>query len=73
LLRKAGLDPIATFATLEAVNDVPAVAVLRDRSQHIALMRPNGGAVPDLPRELRGMLRFPPEVLRLQPAPALVW
>ncbi|MDO8358622.1 MAG: hypothetical protein Q7T08_01115 [Devosia sp.] len=73
LLRKAGLDPIAAFATLEAVNDVPAVPVLRHRSRHIALLRPTGGGVPELPRELAGMLRFPPEVLRLQPAPALVW
>ena len=39
LLRKAGIDPLAAFATLEAVNDVPAVPVVRNRSQHIALMR----------------------------------
>ena len=73
LLHKAGLDPIAAFATLEAINDVPAVPVLRNRSRHIALLRPGGGGVPELPRELRGMLRFPAEVLDLQPAPALVW
>ena len=28
LLRKAGMDPVAAFATLEAVNDVPAVPVV---------------------------------------------
>jgi hypothetical protein len=72
LLRKAGMDPIAAFATLEAVNDVPAVPVVRHRSHHVALMR-IGGRVPELPTELRGMLRYMPEVLRLEPAPALVW
>jgi hypothetical protein len=72
LLRKAGLDPIAAFATLEAVNDVPAVPVLRNRTRHIAMLPPDG-AVPDLPPELRGMLRYPPETLQLDPVPALVW
>jgi hypothetical protein len=72
LLRKAGMDPVASFATLEAVNDVPAVPVVRNRVQHIALTRV-AGTVPDLPRELRDMLRFPPEVLSLSPALAPVW
>ena len=72
LLRKAGMDPMAAFATLEAVNDVPAVPVVRHRSHHVALMRV-GGRVPDLPPELRGMLRFPAEILTLEPASALVW
>lgn len=72
LLRKAGLDPIAAFATLAAVNDVPAVPVVRHRSHHVALMR-IGGRVPELPPELRGMLRYPPEILTLEPARALVW
>lgn len=66
LLRKAGLDPVASFATLEAENDVPAVPVRRYRSEHIAFVSPDG-AVPDLPRELRGMLRSPLEILRLEP------
>ncbi|NKF15191.1 hypothetical protein, partial [Rhizobium phaseoli] len=64
LLRKAGTDPIAAFATLEAVNDVPAVPVVRHRSHHVALMR-FGGRVPELPADLRGMLRYAPEVLTL--------
>ena len=72
LLRKAGMDPMAAFATLEEVNDVPAVPVVRHRSHHVALMR-SGGQVPELPPELRGMLRYPPEILALEPAPALVW
>lgn len=72
LLRKAGMDPIAAFATLEAVNDVPAVPVVRHRSHHVALMR-IGGRVPELPPELRGMVRYPAEILTLEPASALVW
>lgn len=72
LLRKAGMDPVAAFATLEAVNDVPAVPVVRHRSHHVALMR-IGGRVPEFPPDLRGMLRYAPEVLTLEPAPALVW
>jgi hypothetical protein len=71
-LRKAGLDPMAAFATLEAVNDVPAVPVVRHRSQHIALLAA-AGPVPPLPVELRNMLRFPVETLRLEPALSLVW
>ncbi|HZY68992.1 MAG TPA: hypothetical protein VFE52_10410 [Devosia sp.] len=71
-LRKAGLDPVAVYATLESANDVPAVPVVANRTHHIALL-PAGGGVPPLPTELRGMLRFSPEVLRLAPAPALVW
>lgn len=72
LLRKAGLDPVAAYATLESVNDVPAVPVVRNRTHHIALL-PQGGGVPPLPPELRDMLRYGPEILRLAPVPALVW
>jgi hypothetical protein len=72
LLRKAGLDPVAAYATLESVNDVPAVPVVRNRTHHIALL-PQSGGVPLLPPELRDMLRYSPEILRLAPAPALVW
>jgi hypothetical protein len=70
-LRKAGLDPLAAFATLEAVNDVPAVPILRNRSQHIALCRQ--GQVPALPPELRAMLRYTPQSLTLEPTTELVW
>jgi hypothetical protein len=72
LLRKAGLDPVAAYATLESVNDVPAVPVVKNRTHHIALV-PSTGDVPQLPAELRGMLRYAPEILDLAPAPALVW
>jgi len=72
LLRKTGVDPLAAFATLESVNDVPAVPVVRNRTHHIALV-PQGGGVPHLPPELRDMLRYPAEILSLSPAPALVW
>lgn len=71
-LRKAGLDPVAAYATLESVNDVPAVPVVRNRTHHIALI-PQTGDVPQLPAELRNMLRYAPEILSLSPAPALVW
>ena len=72
LLRKAGLDPLAAYATLESVNDVPSVPVVRNRTHHIALV-PHTGDVPQLPPQLRDMLRYPPEILSLQPAAALVW
>ena len=72
MLRKAGLDPLAAYATLESVNDVPAVPVVKNRTHHIALV-PESGSVPQLPPELRDMLRYPPEILHLAPAPALVW
>ena len=72
LLRKAGLDPLAAYATLESVNDVPAVPVIGGRTHHIVLV-PRGGNVPRVPPELRDMLRFAPEILGLSPAPALVW
>jgi hypothetical protein len=71
-LRKAGLDPVAAYATLESVNDVPAVPVVRNRTHHVALL-PRTGDVPQLPGELRNMLRYAPEILGLSPAPALVW
>jgi hypothetical protein len=70
-LRKAGLDPLAAFATLEAVNDVPAVPIVRNRIQHIALLR--RGEVPQLPAELRAMLRYAPQSLTLEPTAELVW
>jgi len=72
LLRKEGLDPLAAFATLEAVNDVPAVPVVKNRAQHFALL-PNDGKPPEWPTELRGMLRYAPEILTLEPAYSLVW
>ncbi len=71
-LRKAGLDPLAAYSTLESVNDVPAVPVIKNRTHHIALV-PDSGGVPQLPAELRGMLRYAPEILSLAPAPSLVW
>lgn len=65
-LRKAGADPLASFATLEQFNDLPSVPVSQDRTMHVALI---AGAVPlpPLPRELRDRLRGEPEVLTLLP------
>jgi hypothetical protein len=66
-LRMEGLDPLASLATLEMENDIPAEPVVRYRTEHIALL-PANGEVPPLPPELRAMLRSPPQVLRLEPA-----
>lgn len=71
LLRKAGLNPLAAFATLEAVNDVPAVPVVHHRTFHM-LVLPGGSLLPELPRELRNMLRFAPEKMELEPVFSLV-
>ena len=65
-LRKAGLDPIAAFATLPAENNFPALPVWRNRIVHVALLR-TSAPVPDLPPELRGWLRQAPEALLLNP------
>ena len=67
-----GTSAAPPATVLEAANDVPAIPVVKNRTQHIALMR-QGGRVPELPSELRGMLRFPPETLGLEPALSLVW
>jgi hypothetical protein len=71
-LRKAGCDPLASYATLEAVNDVPSVPVVKNRSHHVALLAA-GGRWPGLPPELGGMVRHAPEILDLEPALSLVW
>jgi hypothetical protein len=65
-LRKAGADPLVSFATLAAENNFPALPVWQNRHVHVALMR-DAGCVPELPAELRGMLRRPPERLSLEP------
>jgi len=67
-LRKAGLDPIASFATLPAENNFPALPVWRNRHVHVALMR-HAGCLPNLPTELTGMLRGLPQTLTLVPTP----
>lgn len=65
-LRKAGLDPIAAFATLPAENNFPALPVWQNRSVHVALLRTEA-PVPDLPPDLTASLRQPPETLLLKP------
>ena len=65
-LRKAGTDPIASFATLPVENNFPALPVWKNRHVHVALMRATG-CLPALPAELAGMLRQPPEMLTLCP------
>ena len=65
-LRKAGADPLASFATLPAENNFPALPVWKNRHVHVALLQ-DAGRLPALPVELRGMLRQAPELLSLQP------
>lgn len=65
-LRKEGMDPLASFATLLATNNFPRLPVHQNRSIHLALM-PFGGRLPELPRELRAALRRPPELMLLEP------
>jgi hypothetical protein len=65
-LRKAGADPIASFATLPAENNFPRLPVWQNRTVHVALLR-GAAPVPELPRELRDALRGDPEIIRLTP------
>jgi hypothetical protein len=65
-LRKAGADPIASFATLPAENNFPRLPVWQNRTVHVALLR-GAATVPELPRELRDALRGDPEIIRLTP------
>ncbi len=65
-LRKAGADPLASFATLEQFNDLPEVPVSRDRTMHVALIA-GDMPLPPLPSELRDRLRGEPEILTLVP------
>lgn len=65
-LRKAGADPLASFATLAAENNYPALPVWQNRHVHVALLR-SAAPLPELPRELTGMLRRAPETLVLSP------
>ena len=65
-LRKAGLSPLASFATLPAENNFPLLPVWQHRHAHVAIFA-GGGALPQLPLELAGMLRASPRLLALTP------
>lgn len=65
-LRKCGADPVASLGTLLAENNYPRLPVWQNRPAHVALLA-GEVAVPELPPELRGMLRRPPEILALRP------
>lgn len=65
-LRKAGADPLASFATLPAENNYPALPVWQNRHVHVALLR-SAAPLPPLPTELMNMLRRAPETLVLSP------
>ena len=65
-LRKAGLSPLASFATLPAENNFPLLPVWQNRPVHVVLMA-GTSALPDLPPELHAMLRTAPHLLALAP------
>ena len=65
-LRKAGRDPVASFATLVAENNFPRLPVWQNRPVHVALLR-GRGPLPDLPPELAAMLKGVPRLLPLAP------
>ena len=65
-LRKAGADPIASLGTLMAENNYPRLPVWQNRPVHVALLA-GDAEMPELPLELRGMLKWAPEVLTLRP------
>jgi hypothetical protein len=65
-LRTQHLDPLASFATLLATNNYPALPICQNRTVHLAVMR-FAGHIPELPPELRHALRRPPEFLILEP------
>lgn len=66
LLRKAGVVPVASLATLAAENNFPALPVWTNRPAHVALLR-DGGALPQLPPDLGAVLKAPPRLLPLVP------
>jgi hypothetical protein len=65
-LRKAGADPLASFATLPADNNFPRLPVWANRHVHLSVLS-SAAPIPDLPRELRGMLRGEPERMVVSP------
>jgi hypothetical protein len=66
LLRNAGVDPLASLGTLAAENNYPRLPVWQNRPVHVALVA-GETPLPELPLELRGMLKWAPEVLTLRP------
>lgn len=66
LLRKAGIVPVASLGTLPAENNYPRLPVWQNRPVHVAVLA-GDTPVPELPLELRGMLKWAPEVLTLRP------
>lgn len=65
-LRKAGCDPVASFGTLMAENNYPRLPVWEQRPVHVALVA-GETPLPGLPLELRSLLKWTPETLRLTP------
>jgi hypothetical protein len=65
-LRKSAADPLASLGTLPAANNYPPLPVWQNRSVHVAVLAGDGPA-PELPHELRSLLRADPEILLLHP------
>ncbi len=65
-LRKAGAAPVASFATLPAENNFPKLPVWKNRHVHLAVLK-SAAPLPELPGELRNMLRREPERLIVSP------
>lgn len=65
-LRKAGADPMASFATLPAENNFPRLPVWANRQVHLAVLK-SAAPIPELPSELKNMLRREPELMVVSP------
>lgn len=65
-LRKAGADPVASFATLPAENNYRRLPVWTNRHVHLSVLK-SAAPIPELPTELRNMLRVEPERIVVSP------
>jgi hypothetical protein len=65
-LRKAGADPMASFATLPAENNFRAIPMATNTQLHMAVLK-SAAPIPQLPGELRNMLHSEPERLVVSP------
>ena len=65
-LRKAGADPVASFATLPAENTFRRLPVWTNRHVHLAVLK-SAAPIPRLPVELRTMLKSEPERIVVSP------
>lgn len=71
-LAETGIDPLASFSTLDAANNYPALPVHTDDPVHVVLLRFDNAVGLETwlqapPAGLADYLRSPPETLILQP------